>query len=204
MKLSDSSLALVDWRRQVADMYRDVRARLERDPIDAHAYWRGRRDDLFRNHLQSALPVEERARFGGLRYYDYDPRYAFTATLRPPSTTRSDVGAAFAAGMQMTCIGAVDLPVGTLDVLWFDTYAGGLLLAFSDATSGNTTYGGGRYLLDTAKGADLGSRGETLVLDFNFAYQPSCAYDAKWACPLAPPANRLRVPIEAGEQLLGI
>ena len=55
--------------------------------------------------------------------------------------------------------------------------------------------------MDTAKGADLGAHGDALVLDFNFAYQPSCAYDPKWVCPLAPPQNRLAVSIEAGERI---
>ena len=55
-------------------------------------------------------------------------------------------------------------------------------------------------LLDTIKGADLGADGGRLVLDFNFAYNPSCAYDARWACPLSPPANRLPVAVEAGEK----
>ena len=68
-------------------------------------------------------------------------------------------------------------------------------------SSGTTTYGGGRYLLDTAKGADLGSIGDRLVLDFNFSYHPSCVYDPRWSCPLAPPENRLTVPIRAGERL---
>ncbi len=74
-----------------------------------------------------------------------------------------------------------------------------MFIPFRDATSGQTTYGGGRYLLDTAKGADLGTNGDALVLDFNFAYHPSCHYDPQWVCPLAPPPNRLAVPIEAGE-----
>ena len=82
----------------------------------------------------------------------------------------------------------------------FIQYGGGLFVPFSDATAGNTTYGGGRYLLDTAKSADLGARDGALVLDFNFAYNPSCAYDSKWTCPLAPPANRLAAAIEAGER----
>ena len=62
--------------------------------------------------------------------------------------------------------------------------------------------GAGRYLLDTAKGADLGiTAGGALVLDFNFAYQPSCAFDPRWACPLAPPEARLAISIEAGERI---
>ncbi len=65
------------------------------------------------------------------------------------------------------------------------------------------TYGGGRYLLDTIKSADLGSDIDTatVVLDFNYAYHPSCAYDPRWVCPLAPPDSRLPIAIEAGEQL---
>ena len=76
----------------------------------------------------------------------------------------------------------------------------GVFLPFADATRGSETYGGGRYLLDTVKGADLGEADGRLVLDFNFAYNPSCSYDPQWDCPLAPPPNWLRVPVEAGER----
>ena len=67
------------------------------------------------------------------------------------------------------------------------------------------TYGGGRYLVDTIKGADLGRHAElaTVVVDFNFAYNPSCAYDPGWACPLAPPGNVLRVEVPVGERYDG-
>ena len=82
-------------------------------------------------------------------------------------------------------------------------YGGGLWVPVHDASSGASSYGGGRYLLDTVKGADLGSTrtatGEELVLDLNFLYNPSCAYDPAWACPLAPPGNRLEAAVEAGE-----
>ena len=197
---ADDYLTLLDWRRRVADMYSGVRARLDRDPSDANAYWRRCRDDLFRTHPQSPLPADERARFASLRYFDYDPRFAFTAAIRPLPELRCSVGTSNSDEMPMVRVGAVDLPVGTLDVMWLDTYGGGLFVPFSDATAGNTTYGGGRYLLDTAKSADLGARDGALVLDFNFAYNPSCAYDSKWTCPLAPPANRLAAAIEAGER----
>lgn len=86
-----------------------------------------------------------------------------------------------------------------LGAYWLDGYAGGLFVPFADSTSGRQTYGGGRYLLDTAKGADLGTDGGRLVLDFNFAYAPSCAHDARWRCPLALPGNRLPTPVRAGE-----
>ncbi len=87
-----------------------------------------------------------------------------------------------------------------LDCYWLEGYAGGLFLPFGDATNGATTYAAGRYLLDTVKGADLGSGEGTLVLDFNFAYNPSCAYNERWVCPLAPNENRLPVAIQAGER----
>ncbi len=51
------------------------------------------------------------------------------------------------------------------------------------------------------KGSDLGEVDGRLVLDFNFAYNPSCAYDPRWACPLTPPANRLEIAVRAGERL---
>jgi uncharacterized protein (DUF1684 family) len=91
-----------------------------------------------------------------------------------------------------------------LTLLWLEGYGGGLFLPFRDATCGVETYGGGRYLLDQVKGADLGVRAEgDLVLDFNFAYHPSCAHDPRWTCPLAPPGNVIAQPVRAGEMLPG-
>jgi len=89
----------------------------------------------------------------------------------------------------------------SLGVYWFTDYAGGIFIPFRDATNGVETYGGGRYLWDSAKGADLGSTDDELVLDFNYAYHPSCVYDPRWSCPLAPPDNRLGLPIRGGEYL---
>jgi uncharacterized protein len=88
----------------------------------------------------------------------------------------------------------------SLDLYWLDGYGGGVYLCFADATSSDETYGAGRYLLDTVKGADLGSERGRLVLDFNFAYNPSCSYDPSWVCPLTPPGNRLPVAIRGGER----
>ncbi len=94
--------------------------------------------------------------------------------------------------------GGVEL---SLDLYWLEGYAGGLFVPFADLTSATETYGAGRYALDTIKGADLGQQDGLLILDFNFAYQPSCSYDPSWSCPLAPPGNRLPVPVRAGERL---
>jgi len=104
-------------------------------------------------------------------------------------------------------IGWLDVPFPAgprrLGLYWMAGYAGGLFLPFRDATSGHETYGAGRYLLDAAKSADLGpgTAPGSLVLDFNFAFQPSCAFDPRWSCPLAPPENRLDLRVEAGERL---
>jgi uncharacterized protein (DUF1684 family) len=72
---------------------------------------------------------------------------------------------------------------------------------FRTASSGAQSYGGGRYLYDTIKGADLGIAGSEILLDFNFAYNPSCAYDDRWSCPLSPPENRLPFAVNAGERI---
>jgi uncharacterized protein (DUF1684 family) len=184
-------------------LYAEVRALVAADPSRAHAHWRAGRDALFAHHPQSALAPAGRARFAGLRYYPYDPRLAFTAVVEVDlAAAREAVGTSGDDPLAFHRFGWVELPVGRLAVYWLDAYGGGLFLPFRDATAGGATYGGGRYLLDTVKGADLGATPEgALVLDFNFAYNPSCHYDPIWICPLAPPANQLSTPIEAGEQV---
>jgi uncharacterized protein (DUF1684 family) len=86
-------------------------------------------------------------------------------------------------------------------VWWLASYGGGIFLPVKDALAGTGTYGGGRYVLDTVKGADLGGdvRAGRLVVDLNFAYNPSCAHDPAWTCPLAPPGNTLAAPVRGGE-----
>lgn len=197
---SDEYITLLDWRRRVATLYAGVRGALVTEPKAAHALWRAGRDELFAKHPQSALPPESRATFRGLRYFAYDPRFAVTAKVRASPEERYDVETSTEGVIPFVRFGAVDLEFGSLEVFWLDAYSGGVFIPFRDATAGTSTYGGGRYLLDTAKGADLGSIDDRLVLDFNFAYHPSCFYDPKWTCPLAPPGNRLAVAIEAGER----
>jgi uncharacterized protein len=194
--------SLVDWRRRVFDLYALVRS--SDDPEAAARRWRRERDELFAHHPQSPLPPQARAGWSGLDYFDYAPAARVVAEVearRPQSfeiPTSGDVTMSFTRfatarfGLQGAGL--------ALDVYWLHGYGGGVFLPFRDSTSGDETYGAGRYLLDTVKGADLGMEGEQLVLDFNFAYNPSCAYDARWVCPLAPPANRLEIPVRAGER----
>ncbi len=196
----DSWLTLLDWRRRVSRLYDEVRLAQSREA--AHADWRRVRDELFGTHPQSPLSPEARAGFGGLPYWPYDPRLVFEAEVEALPEERFVVQTSAGHDMPLARFGRVNLPaLGTLDVYWADVYGGGVFLPFRDATGGHESYGGGRYLLDTVKGADLGSAAPgTLTLDFNFAYHPSCFYDYRWSCPLAPPANVLGVRVEAGER----
>ena len=194
-------LELLDWRRRIFSLYAEVRAG---EPAIGHARWRAVRDELFRSHPQSPLDVEGRRFFSGLRYFEYDPALRFAAPVDPRPGERVEIQTSTGEAMAMRRFGVVDLPVGRLEVYWIDVYGGGVFIPFRDATSGTTTYGGGRYLLDTIKGADLGStEAGALVLDFNFAYHPSCHYHHRWSCPLAPRESHLTVPIEAGEMAYG-
>lgn len=212
-------LALADWRRTVAGLYAAWRLASARDPAGATAAFRAARDELFRAHPQSPLPPESRPTFSGLGYWAYDPAYRMVGTLEadqdlgPPEGNGEGADVTLPeshpTGLRFRRIGQVRLsgPLAgeNLAVYWIDAYGGGLFLPFRDSTAGRETYGAGRYLVDTIKGADLGGDPEqgTLVLDFNMAYPPSCAYDPRWACPLAPPDTLLSLPVPAGERLFG-
>jgi uncharacterized protein len=213
------TLALLDWRRRVFALYAAVRGM---SPEAGCELWRETRDELFRSHPQSP-----HLGYTGLTYFPYDPGARVLADLedveappQPVATSghlaRSGAGEAAASATGRAPSSLRPQPMlfrpfararfelagepFSLDVYWLEGYGGGIFLPFRDATSGTETYGGGRYVLDTVKGADLGEEEGRLVLDFNFAYNPSCSYDPGWVCPLAPPANRLPVAVEAGER----
>jgi uncharacterized protein (DUF1684 family) len=194
------SLTLLDWRRRVAALYAAVRAEADADPEGALARFRAARDRLFAEHPDSPLPADKRPAFPGIPYWPYDPSLRFEVEVGTAQAERLTAISSTGDPYPLDRIGRVSLPTGTLDVYWVAVYGGGVFLPFRDATSGKESYGGGRYLLDTVKGADLGGSDGRLVVDFNYAYNPSCAYDPRWSCPLAPPANRLTVPILAGER----
>jgi uncharacterized protein len=195
-------LELLDWKRQVFSLYHEARGDADRE--SAWTRWRQRRDDLFRGHPQSPLPDEQRRSFAGLTFFDYDPSARTIAEITAATEESYDVPSSGEGGFTLTRIATASFELGRnalrLELYWIDGYGGGLFLPFRDGTGGGETYGAGRYLFDTVKGADLGMDDGGLVLDFNFAYNPSCAYDPQWVCPLAPPPNRLEVPIRAGEK----
>jgi hypothetical protein len=207
-------LELLDWRRRVAGLFADLR----RQPpnADTLGWFRTQKDSLFRDHPQSPIPLPERSSFGGLPYWPHDPAMRVTATLVEAEGVNGPAGGgAETHGQQSAAAGEIAFHrIGHLEfalkgqavslaAFWIDGYAGGLFVPFTDATSGHESYGGGRYLLDTIKSADLGSdaTADAVVLDFNYAYHPSCAYDSRWVCPLAPPDSRLAMRVEAGEKL---
>ena len=197
-----TALEVADWRRRVFALYAEVRGTT--DLPAAHDLWRRGRDELFANHPATPLLPEDRGAFSGLPIRPYDPDWRFEVAIQPANDARMDVETGTDGIVPFERLGIVDVPgVGELDVWRLASYGGGLFVPIRDGLAGKPqgTYGGGRYLLDTIKGADLGegSTPGTLVLDFNFAYNPSCAYDPDWACPLAPPGNTTRVEIPAGE-----
>jgi len=195
------TLALLDWKRRVFDLYAAVRAI---PPESGWELWRDTRDELFRSHPQSPLPAKRRATFEGLEYWPYDPRARVLAELEDIEAPPQPIESSGTEPILFEPFARARFELGgerlTLEVAWLAAYGGGAFLCLRDATSGRASYGGGRYLLDTVKGADLGEDDGRLVLDFNFAYNPSCAYDPGWVCPLAPPANRLSIAVEAGER----
>jgi len=201
--VSSRWLELADWRRRVAELYAAVRA--EADPRQGHALWRAGRDTLFRTHPQSPLGPADPLRGTGLPYWPYDPALRFELPLAAaPEPVRLQVPTGADGTTTMVLAGRVELPPpleAHVDVWWLEQYAGGLFLPLRDGSAGSTSYGGGRYAIDTAKGADLGGGPGTLVIDLNFLYHPSCRYDATWQCPLAPPGNTIPAAVEAGERL---
>jgi uncharacterized protein (DUF1684 family) len=202
--VAQALLDLADWRRRVGDLYR-VRG------TDALQQFQRGRDELFRTHPQSPIEPDERAAFKGLSYFSQDPDYRVQARVEDGdgSELLIDTGGEDGAvryRRAATLVFELGGEACRLTVLSLVQYAGGLFVPFRDATSGRETYGGGRYLFDTAKDTDglvleIAPGSPEVVIDFNYAYNASCAYSPRWACPLAPPENYLKVPVRAGERV---
>jgi uncharacterized protein len=217
-------LDLYDYRQRVVTMYRRRNLALQagEDAASVCQRFREEKDQLFAHHPQSALEVSERATFTGLRYFPYDTSFCVQAQLT--SLDMQTAAASLPVAQFASAHGIPHRPAAYLEfeisgaparliVYWLDVYGGGLFLPFRDATCPEESYGAGRYLFDTVKGSDfirlpegpenpsaVGYSGGRVLLDFNYAYNPSCAYDSRWVCPLAPRENWLAAPIRAGEQ----
>ncbi len=192
-------LDLLNYRRRVHQIYAQVRVG---QGEEAWEEWVQARNELFATHPQS--PIEDRTKFSGLKYFDYDPKWRVNGIVRTAPGMELDVRNSGVGMTRFVNFGTVRFTLAgkrrSLSLLWLVGYGDGLFLPFRDDTSGNSTYGGGRYLIDTAKGADLGHDGQTVVLDFNYAYHPSCFHSDVWSCPLAPASNVLDLAVTAGER----
>ncbi len=184
-------LDLADWRERVAGLYLS--------DLELEGFRRAK-DELFATHPQS--PVDP-AGFTGLRYFPPAPQFIVEVALQAAEGSMEiDTGSTDGV-LTYTRAGVAQTPFGPLTLWWLAAYGGGLFLPFRDSTCANESYGGGRYLTDTVKGTF--GRGVTVLgpaavrLDFNYAYNPSCAYSPQWSCPLAPAENQLAQPITAGE-----
>ncbi|HXV85724.1 MAG TPA: DUF1684 domain-containing protein [Gemmatimonadales bacterium] len=204
MPVPADPLSLADWRRRVTELYAEVRAAPAGCEPQACERFRRRRDQLFATHPQAPLEPGDRSRFTGLAYYAYNMAWRVTGRLEPAQpverhhiTLSGDGLVTFTsvATVRFTCPAGP----GQLSLYWIEGYGGGLFLPFRDASAGQGTYAGGRYLWDTIKGAGLALREDQILLDFNYAYNPSCAYSNRWVCPLAPAQNHLPFAVPVGE-----
>jgi uncharacterized protein (DUF1684 family) len=188
-------LTLADYRERVARIY------LAETDL---AEFRRQRGELLLTHPQSAIPAAEKAEGKGPRYFPANPDARVTVPFTQVDgeleiDTGGDDGVVHYRRM-----GTLHTPWGPLALWWLQAYGGGMFLPLRDGTSGpGGSYGGGRYLTDTVKGTFgrglVVEENGQVTLDFNYLYNPSCAYDDRWACPLAPEENRITEPIEAGE-----
>lgn len=167
---------LLAWKHAIFDLYAEIRA--SADPESAWQHWRATRDRKYRDHPQSPIPADARASFTGCPFLEYDPSWRTTAVVEDAASDRRHLRASTGGAFSFTRVGVAKFTVQDveheLELAWNDGYGGGIFLGFTDETSGTTTYGG--------------------------AFNPSCSYDGRWACPLAPPSNRLTVPVLVGEQ----
>lgn len=198
-----TALDVVDWRRRVFALYAQVRAASHSEA--GHELWQRGRNELLAHHPATPILPEDRPGFRGVPIAPYDPAWRFEVPLQPAEPGGFEFATGTDGVVPFERVAVVELQgLGSLDVWRLTTYGGGLFIPLRDALAGrpNGTYGGGRYLIDTIKGADLGTDAEagTIVLDLNFAYNPSCAYDPAWACPLAQPGNVLAAEVPVGER----
>lgn len=199
---------LAGWRREISQLYASVRKAPDDGRAQACERFRASREALFREHEDSPIRAGQRSHFAGLSYFSYDPFWRTLGRIdRNVHMDTFEVDLAADGMLRYTRVGQVHFSikaqVATLGLFWIEGYGGGLFLPFTDSTNGKTTFGGGRYLYDTIKGADLGVGSSEIVLDFNYAYNPSCAYDERWVCPLPPPENHLSIAVESGERVPG-
>jgi uncharacterized protein (DUF1684 family) len=165
--------------------------------------WRKERDEFFRSHQRSPLTPREKRNFKGLNYYPFDPQYLFLGQIERYilHINNPKYYATFLTnrGINKRYIRYgkfhfnLDGKEYTIEV-YKSILSDMLFIPFKDRTNGRETYDGGRYI-----DAEI-LPGYQMVLDFNMAYYPSCAYNEKFICVLPPKENMLNIEIRAGEK----
>ena len=159
--------------------------------------FRAEKDHVFAHDADSPLTADQRRIFKGLVYFDENPRLVIRASIDrniEPGEVRMSTSTGEEQVYQRYGVVrfTVDGEAAQL-TLYASDDSDELFLPFRDATSGHETYGAGRYL-------ELHAHGDDAAIDFNYAYNPNCAYDPSWSCPVPPVENWLKVPIRAGEK----
>ena len=173
----------------------------EKEYIEAILNFRKQKDEFFKHHPNSPIPSEERATFKGLKYFDPDIKYRFSVKINEYDKKEKIYMLTSTGDTQLhNVFGYVEFEINgkkqRLQVYTSDRNPDYYFVPFMDLTSGKETYGAGRYLeLEHDKGNP-----ERFILDFNLAYNPYCAYNDAYSCPIPPKENRLQVRIEAGEK----
>ncbi len=159
--------------------------------------FRRMRDAFFKNDPNSPLTEEQKAVFTGLKYFPENPELKFTLSLEPiPDEAPVQMQTTRGGVQEYTRYGRIRFSVeGEQATLIVFQSENGFFLPFVDGLKGTETYPAGRYL----EPVELG--GGKFLVDFNQAYNPYCAYNEQWSCPMTPPENHVKVPIRAGEKL---
>jgi len=156
------------------------------------------KDDFFKNDPQSPLNQAQKGAFSGLNYYPENTQLRYNLPIEKTEKMEHVIMATSIGDQQeYVHVGQIRFSVGGQDaILQVYVSEGGFdyLVPFVDATAPEETYGAGRYL----EPGELGDG--NLYVDFNLAYNPYCAYNDNWSCPLPPSVNRISVRIEAGEK----
>ena len=170
------------------------------DKTERLSGYRHRRDHFFAEHPHSPLSESQRAAFAGLNYFPERADLALNLQLDesgPGVGETVDLPTSDGKTKSFSRAGRIRLEVDSVPVelaVLKDSDRGSLFIPFRDASAGGETYGLGRYLEPQARPDG------TLEVDFNYAYNPFCAYGEGWSCPIPPEENRLAVTIAAGEK----
>lgn len=194
-------LRLGNYRGRIAELYSDVRRSTD-SAGQTWSAWHGARNELLSTHSESAFAEEGVA---PAPFWDYDENFRTVGVIdeRPTNDLILAEGEDIVK-RRFHGVGHIEFALGdatyALPIYWADSYGGGWFLPFRDATNGSETFGSGRYVLDGAKGVDLGTDSAgNLILDFNYSFHPSCVW-GNWMCPLPSARASLDVAIPAGER----